>query len=82
MRGSLFQITTFIERTATQAQKVELLLQLEKSPLVSVKVMGLQPIGNNEVLLAAVYKSSGRAWSDADIIALLSFRRKFVLAGD
>jgi hypothetical protein len=32
------------------------------------------PIGNSEVLLAAVYKSPGHAWNDADIIALLSFR--------
>jgi hypothetical protein len=33
-------------------------------------------------LLAAVYKSPGRAWSDADITELLSFRRKSILAGD
>jgi hypothetical protein len=33
-------------------------------------------------LLAAVYESRGRAWSDADIIELLSFRRKSILAGD
>jgi hypothetical protein len=29
-----------------------------------------------------VYKSQGRAWSDADITELLSFRRKSILAGD
>jgi hypothetical protein len=40
------------------------------------------PIGNSEVLLAAVYKSPGRAWCDADITELLSFRRKSILAGD
>jgi hypothetical protein len=40
------------------------------------------PIGNSQVLLAAVYRSPGRAWSDADITELLSFRRKSILAGD
>jgi hypothetical protein len=33
-------------------------------------------------LLAAVYKSLGRAWIDADITELLSFRRKSILPGD
>jgi hypothetical protein len=33
-------------------------------------------------LLAAVYKSPGSAWSNADITELLSFRRKSILAGD
>jgi hypothetical protein len=31
MGSSLFQITTFIEPTATQAEKVELALQLQKA---------------------------------------------------
>jgi hypothetical protein len=34
------------------------------------------------VLLAAVYKSPGKAWRDADITELLSFRRKSILTGD
>jgi hypothetical protein len=34
------------------------------------------------VLLAAVYKSPGKAWRDADITELLSFRRKSIMAGD
>jgi hypothetical protein len=34
------------------------------------------------VKYSAVYNSSGRAWSDADFIELLSFRRKTILAGD
>ncbi|PNF22596.1 hypothetical protein B7P43_G12673 [Cryptotermes secundus] len=52
-------------------------------PLVSVEATGVCiPIGNSEVLLAAVYKSPGRAWSDSDITELLSFRRKSILAGD
>jgi hypothetical protein len=33
-------------------------------------------------LLEAVYKSPGRAWSDADINELLSLRCKSILAGD
>jgi hypothetical protein len=40
------------------------------------------PIGNSEVLLAAVYKSPGHAWNDADIIELLSFRHNLLLTGD
>jgi hypothetical protein len=52
-------------------------------PLVSVEATGVYiPIGNNEVLLAAIYKNPGRAWGDADIIEILSFRRKSILAGD
>jgi hypothetical protein len=40
-------------------------------------------IGKSEILLAAVYKSSGHTWSDADIITeLLSFRNKCILAGE
>jgi hypothetical protein len=34
------------------------------------------------VLLAAVYKSSGNAWNDANITELLIFRHKSILAGD
>jgi exonuclease III len=51
--------------------------------LVSIQATGVCiPVGNSEVLLASVYKSPGRAWSDADITELLSFRRKSILAGD
>jgi hypothetical protein len=38
------------------------------------------PIGNSEVLLAAVCSSLGHAWNDADIIELLSLRQKSLLA--
>jgi hypothetical protein len=49
---------------------------VDPPPLVSVEATGVCiPIGNNEVLLTAVYKSPGHAWSDADITELLSFRR-------
>jgi hypothetical protein len=34
------------------------------------------------VLLAAVYKSPGRVWSDADIIELLNLKHKTILEGD
>jgi hypothetical protein len=92
MRGSLFQTTTFIELIPIQAEKTKRPLQSKKAsphnhadlpPLISVEAKGVcMPICNNEVLLAAVYKSLGRAWSDADIIELLSFRRKSILGDD
>jgi hypothetical protein len=51
--------------------------------LVSVEARGVcLPIGNCEVLLASVYISPGRAWSEAEIIELLSFTHKSILAGD
>jgi exonuclease III len=56
---------------------------VELPPLVSVEATGVCiPIDNSEVLLEVVYKSPGRAWSDADIIELLNFRRKSNLAGN
>jgi hypothetical protein len=56
---------------------------IDLPPLVSVEATGVCiPTGNSEVLLAPVYKSPGRAWNDADITELLSFRRKYILAGD
>jgi exonuclease III len=49
--------------------------------LISVETTGVCiPIGNKEILLAAVYKSPGRTWSDADIAELL--RHKCILAGE
>jgi hypothetical protein len=42
-------------------------------PLLSIKAAGVCiPIGDSELLLAAVYKSPGHAWNDADTIKLLS----------
>ncbi|PNF36286.1 hypothetical protein B7P43_G05854 [Cryptotermes secundus] len=50
-------------------------IHVDLPPLVSVEATGVCiPIGNSEVLLAAVYKSPSKAWSDADITELLSFR--------
>jgi hypothetical protein len=52
-------------------------------PLTSREAKGVCIlIGNSEVLLAAVYKSPGHAWNDADIIELFSFRHRSLLAGD
>jgi hypothetical protein len=52
-------------------------------PLVSVEATRVCIlIGNSEVLLAAVCKSLGHTWNDADIIDLLSFRHNSLLAGD
>jgi hypothetical protein len=53
------------------------------APLVSVEATGVSiPVGNQESLIAAVYKSPGRTWNDTDITELLSFRHKCVLTGD
>jgi hypothetical protein len=52
-------------------------------PLISIEATRVcVPIGNSEILLAAVYRSPGRSWIDADITELLSFRKKCILAGD
>jgi hypothetical protein len=92
MRGSTFQITTFIESIVTREEKVELPLQLGKAsphkhvdlpPLISLEATAdCIPIGNKEILLVALYKSPGRTWSDADIAELLSLGHKCILAGD
>jgi hypothetical protein len=56
---------------------------VDLSPLVSVEATWVCIlIGDSQVLLASVYNSAGRAWSDADITELLSFRRKSILTGD
>jgi hypothetical protein len=52
-------------------------------PPNSVEATGVCiPIGNRELLLAAVYKSMGCTWIDADIIELFSLRHKCILEGD
>jgi hypothetical protein len=53
------------------------------SPLVLIEAAEMCiPNGNKEILLAAVYKPPGRAWSDADVTGLLNLRNKSRLAGD
>jgi exonuclease III len=69
--------------TAVVVRKVIPHNHVDLPPLISVEATGVCiPIGNRKVLLAAVYKSPGIAWSDADINELLRFRHKSVLAGD
>jgi exonuclease III len=58
-------------------------MSVDLPPLVSVEATGVCiPIGNQDVLIAAVYKSPGCTWNDADISELLGFRHKSILAGD
>jgi hypothetical protein len=46
---------------------------------ISVEATGVCiPIGNDVVLLAAVYKSPGRPWNNTDILKLLGFKRKTI----
>jgi hypothetical protein len=53
------------------------------APLVSVEATGVCVlIANNEVFLAAVYKSPSITWNDADIMNLLAARIEMVLACD
>jgi hypothetical protein len=55
---------------------------VELPVLVSVEATGVcMPIGNYIVLLAAVYKSPGRPWNNTDILKLLGFEEKTILAG-
>jgi hypothetical protein len=77
-RGSLFQITT-----AVAVRKVIPHFHVDLPPLMSIEATGVCiPIGNREILLAAVYRSPGSAWIDEDITELLSFRKKCILTGD
>jgi hypothetical protein len=69
--------------TAVAVRKGNLDNHVDLPPLVSVEVTGVySSIGNNEIPLAAVYKSPGRTWRYEDIIELLRFRNKCILAGD
>jgi hypothetical protein len=52
-------------------------------PLLSVKATGVCiPIGNTEILFAAVHKFPQRLWSYTDVTELLVFRNKSILVGD
>jgi hypothetical protein len=52
-------------------------------PLISVEATAACIlIGNKEILLAAVYKSPGLTWSDADKAQVLILGHKCILAGD
>jgi hypothetical protein len=70
-------------RTATAVKKCIPHRCADLPPLLSVEATGVCIlIGNTEILLAAVYKSLQRVWSDTDITELLGFRNKSILAGD
>jgi hypothetical protein len=69
--------------TAITVRKGILHNHVDHPPVVSIRTTGVCIlIGSSEMLLAAVCKSPGCAWNDADIIEVLSFRRKSLLAGD
>jgi hypothetical protein len=52
-------------------------------PHVSIEATGVCiPMGSSEMLLAAICKSPGHAWNDADFTEFSSFRRKLLLAGN
>jgi hypothetical protein len=84
-RGSLFQITTFIESVTSREETAELPLQSHPfgpTSLHFVESTGVCIIiSSSDNLLAAFYTSPGRTWSDFDIIELLSFGNKCILAG-
>jgi hypothetical protein len=91
MKGSILKVTTFIEMSprVTEgercrcSQKGRLRHALDLPPLVSKEATRVYIlIGNQEILLAAVYKFPTRTWNDADITKLLSFRHKCILAAD
>jgi hypothetical protein len=47
---------------------------VELPPLVSIEATGVCiPIGNSEMLLAALCKSPGHTWNDTDVTELLNF---------
>jgi hypothetical protein len=69
--------------TAVTVRKGILHKHVDLPPVISVEVTGVCiPIGNSEILLVAVYKSTGRTWRDADIAELLNLRHKCILEGD
>jgi hypothetical protein len=67
--------------TAVAVRKDILHYHVDLPPLVSVEATRVCiPLGHSEILLAAVYKSPGRAWNNADITELLSFGQKYRLS--
>jgi hypothetical protein len=59
--------------TAVAVRKSISHFHVDLPPLISTEATGVcTPVSNNEILLAAVYRSPGRAWLDADVTELLS----------
>jgi hypothetical protein len=70
-------------RTAVAVRKGIPHNHVELLPLVSVEATGVCiPVGNNIVLLAAVYKSPGPPWDSMDIFKLLGLKRKTLCSSD
>jgi hypothetical protein len=83
MRGSLFQIINYLTvrfpgrkgGTSDAVRKAIPHNHVDLPHLALIEAIRVCiPTGNNEVLLASVYKSPGHAWNDADIFELLSFK--------
>jgi hypothetical protein len=75
-RSTCHNIVIAMGKTAIAVRKGIPNNRVDLPSLVSVEATGVCiPIGNSEVLVTAVDKSLGCAWSDVDIIELLSFRR-------
>jgi hypothetical protein len=70
-------------RTAVALRKGIHRSHVDLPPLISIEATGVYiPNGTKEILLAAVYKSPRRTWSDAGIAELLSLKHKCILAGE
>jgi hypothetical protein len=71
------------DRTTTAIRKGIPHNSVDLFPFVLVDVTGVCiPTGNSKILLPTIHKFLGYTWSDADIINLLSFRNKYLLADD
>jgi hypothetical protein len=67
-------------RTAVAVKKGIPHSHVDLPPLISVEATGVCiPIGNRKILLAAVYKSPGRTWSDASHLPKLQHLQNKVL---
>jgi hypothetical protein len=68
--------------TAVEVKKGVPHNHVDLAPLVSLETAEVSlPIGNGEVLLAAIRESPVHAWNDADIIERLRFRHMSLLTG-
>jgi hypothetical protein len=85
--GSSFKNATFIEFISIREERVELRCSQKRhttQPCGSTSSCFYRSIliYNNEILLAAVYKSPGRAWINEKDKEFSSFRNKWILAGN
>jgi len=77
--------------SSKKEQKADFLLQLKSErlphncvdlpPVISVETAGVHvPVWKSEILFAAIYKSPCRTGRNANVVELLGFRNKCVLA--